>query len=290
MLSGDRAMMRVSKRRPCGVCGKPDWCGYSLDERLAVCMRVAEGAVKQTRNGGYLHVLRDDPDWQARLRVRTVPLDGDDPSKTDFGRMVADHAAATDMAELQNFADELGLLAESLVRLSIGWAAKYRSWSFPMRNAGMSVRGIRLRSWAGRKWAVMGSREGLFIPAGLDFGTLLLACEGPTDTAALLDLGFSAVGRPSCIGGVNLLAELVQRNGPPGVVIVADADAPGRRGAEAIASRLLPLCRSVRVIYPPDGITDARAWKQAGATHDEVKAVIDAAPVRALRAEQRMRT
>ncbi len=289
MLSVDCEMVRVSKRHPCPVCGKPDWCGFSPDERLAVCMRVSEGARKQTRNGGFLHVLRDDPEWRERPRARTLTVPTRDESPIDFGRPAADYAVAVDMGELQDFAEGLGLCAESLVRLGIGWAAEHRAWSFPMYDGGRRVRGIRLRCGAGRKWAVTGSGDGLFVPSGLDFAKPLLICEGPTDTAALLDLGFEAVGRPSCTGGTRLLAELVAHRKPPGVVIVADRDEPGGRGAEALAAALLPVCRSVGVICPPEGIKDARAWKQAGAAHQDVQAAIDAAPEQSLGVERRPR-
>ncbi len=39
---------------------------------------------------------------------------------------------------------------------------------------------------------------------------------------------------------------------------------------------------TVRVITPPDGINDARQWKRAGATQQEVLDIIDAANVRRL--------
>jgi DNA primase len=146
-----------------------------------------------------------------------------------------------------------------------------------------NVVGIRLRAPNGRKWSVRGGQEGLFIPADETVaGERLLICEGPTDTAALLDLGFSAVGRPSCTGGVTLLAELVKHHRPAEVVIVADADAPGQRGAESLAAVLLAYSAAVRVIAPPSGVKDARAWKQAVATAADVLARIDAATIRKL--------
>jgi hypothetical protein len=40
--------------------------------------------------------------------------------------------------------------------------------------------------------------------------------------------------------------------------------------------------RCLQIITPPIGVKDARAWKQAGATAAEVRAAIDAAPIRQL--------
>jgi len=48
-------MQRVKRHSPCPVCGKPDWCGVSGD--LVVCMRVADGAIREAANGGWVHVL-----------------------------------------------------------------------------------------------------------------------------------------------------------------------------------------------------------------------------------------
>ncbi|MCY2929852.1 MAG: hypothetical protein NTV86_10235 [Planctomycetota bacterium] len=139
------------------------------------------------------------------------------------------------------------------------------------------VLGIRLRFPDGRKLAVPGGREGLFIPQGLAYSGPLLVAEGPTDTAALLDLGYEAIGRPCCTGGVGHCIEIVRGHQPLAVVIVADADAPGQRGAEALATAILPYAASVRVIQPPEGVKDAREWKRVGGTQADVSAAIEAA-------------
>ena len=43
---------RVTKYRPCRVCRKPDWCGYSTDEQTTICMRISNGSKGTSRNGG----------------------------------------------------------------------------------------------------------------------------------------------------------------------------------------------------------------------------------------------
>ncbi len=43
---------RVTKYRPCRVCRKPDWCGYTTDEQTSICMRVSNGSKGTARNGG----------------------------------------------------------------------------------------------------------------------------------------------------------------------------------------------------------------------------------------------
>jgi hypothetical protein len=273
---------RVSRGKPCPVCERPDWCLVSTDGTAAICARVE--SPKRCGEAGWLHRLTDAPWRPARRIVRTVPLRHDDAGLPDFTALSRRCQLAVDPGRLHQFARSLGLSADSLSSLAIGWSADQRAWSFPMRNATGVVVGIRLRRPSGFKFAVTGSKEGLFLPAGaLDSaGGRLLVCEGPTDTAALLDLGFLAVvGRPSCTGGIKLLVEMARRR-PSEIVVVADGDEPGQRGADALASILAAYVPAVRVITPPTGIKDARAWKRAGATRQELEQLIVASAVRRL--------
>jgi phage/plasmid primase-like uncharacterized protein len=199
------------------------------------------------------------------------------PTRRDLHLLAQNYQTAVNPIRLDRFAHSMGLSAASLRRLGIGWAFESGAWAFPMCDAQGNVIGIRLRFQTGKKRAVTGGREGLFIPSDLTDGDMVLIAEGPTDTAALLDLGFSAVGRPSCNGGRKLLVQLVQERRPSSVVIVSDNDSPGQRGAMALASALRRHC-GVRVIRPPAGIKDARAWKRSGATAADIQAAIDATP------------
>jgi hypothetical protein len=253
-----------------------------------ICARTE--SPRRAGEGGWLHILRDDsPTWAPWRRtipaaVRTMP----GPDRLDFAKLAAEYCAAVQPQALARLAASLGLSVESLGRLGVGWASGHRAWTFPMIDAAGKVLGIRLRRPDGRKLSIKGGKEGLFIPGALDGGRLLIA-EGPTDAAALLDLGFSAVGRPSCMGGVRLLVELVQRLAVPEVVIMADGDTPGQCGADSLAAVLLAYCPAVRIITPPGGIKDARAWKRAGATAADLQAAIDAAPVRWLAVKATLR-
>ncbi len=121
-----------------------------------------------------------------------------------------------------------------------------------MRDEMGSVIGIRLRRSDGFKWAIRGSRNGLFIPAGAYFHHhTLCICEGPTDTAAALTLGLQVIGRPFCRGGTQMLVSFCRQLQAP-VAIVSDADGPGIAGAEALADELVGVTK-VRVIRPLKG-------------------------------------
>ena len=47
--------VRVSKKHPCPVCEKGDWCGVTADGVFACCMRVKTD--RPVKNGGWLHRL-----------------------------------------------------------------------------------------------------------------------------------------------------------------------------------------------------------------------------------------
>ena len=143
-----------------------------------------------------------------------------------------------------------------------------------MSEADGRVCGIRLRTHGGFKYSVAGSRQGLFIPRDLGTGKVLMLAEGPTDTAALLDLGFQAAGRPSCNTGFTQARDLILRFEALGVVVVADDDEAGLGGANRLAVSLRPYCDDVRTITPPHGLKDVRAWKKSGASRVDIVAAI----------------
>jgi len=270
----EEQLHRVTKRKPCPICGKPDWCGMSSNSAVCVCMRISDGARRKSQNGGYVHRLTDAP---CSITHRRITCNFQENKSADFSAIADQYRHTVCPEKLRELADGLGLSADALLRLRIGWDAGSCAWSFPMTDAARRVIGIRLRALSGRKFALTGSREGLFVPDGLTYSGLLLICEGASDCAAILDLDFEAIGRPSCTGGVVLCVELVRNHYPLAVVIVSDVDTPGQRGAKSLASALLPYAESVRVIRPPDGIKDGRAWKIGGATRADIQAVIDAA-------------
>ncbi|SIN69749.1 Uncharacterized domain associated with phage/plasmid primase [Singulisphaera sp. GP187] len=273
---------RVGRDRPCLVCGRVDWCLRASDDGASICARVAAGATRQVTAAGWLHHHRQIEAWP-RSAWLSVKVSLAKP-RSDLESLASEFREAVDPGHLAGVASRLGLSASSLKRLGIGWCKQSSAWAFPMTDVTGSVRGIRLRTWKGKKFAIRGGREGLFIPSGLESDGTLLIAEGPTDTAALLDLGFSAIGRPSCHGGSDLLVDLVRRYRPDEVVIVSDNDKPGpdgsrpgQDGALALAMRLVSYVARLRLITPPYQVKDARAWLRSNATHESVLQVIDVA-------------
>ena len=61
---------RVSKKRPCRICGKPTYCGFSRDEGTSICMRISAGSRGLSRNGGNIHVHPEIPFITIRPRIQ----------------------------------------------------------------------------------------------------------------------------------------------------------------------------------------------------------------------------
>ena len=277
MIATETTWVRVTKRRPCPICERPDWCGVSDDGVVAHCMRVE--SPKPTRAGGWIHRLAD-PAPTSRPRRARRPAERPEIA---WVALMSRYTAETLPGDVRRLAGLLGVSTASLKRLGVAWAAEHHAWAIPMQDAGERVIGIRLRPERGKKWAVRGSHNGLFVPDGgipEQVETILVA-EGPTDVAALLDLGFCAIGRASCSGQVDMLVDVLYRRN---VVIVADRDEakkrpdgsefyPGQEGAERLAEALFGKARTVKVIKPLQG-KDAREWKLAGATGDIISTVI----------------
>jgi hypothetical protein len=152
--------------------------------------------------------------------------------------------------------------------MDCAWAEPYQAWAWPMRNGAGDIAGIRLRNDEGRKWAVRGSKQGLFCSSypAAEKGFIT---EGPTDCAAAISLGFYAVGRPSCLGGTEHLQSMFKRKGVRRAVILADNDLPGIQGADRLAGEIgLP---TALLLLPAK---DVRDFVRLGGTRQMVEAIL----------------
>ena len=268
---------RVSKANPCPVCKKPDWCRVFGDGWVE-CMRVQSD--RPAKSGGFMHRpgesganhshLRPPPKWQ--------------PPTINATKLMREWLAATPATALEDFAATLGVSTPSLVAVGAAWAAPHSAWAFPMCDGYGNVVGIRLRNERG-KFAVRGSRQGIFLctcgltapddtaqPAGIgrlsaaatangSQSRTLFVCEGPTDTAAAVELGFFAVGRPNCCCGGPEIKVFARRRGCNRVVVISDNDKPGLDGARKVGGQLL---LPFAVYVPP--AKDLREFVRLGGT------------------------
>jgi hypothetical protein len=230
-----------------------------------LCQRIASD--HPSPKSGWYHF------YEQNMKVSDfAPKAKEAPKGFDVFGMMKEFHRWTNNFQIQMFADALGVLPQSLVALGCAWSKLHNAWAFPMSGGHGELIGIRLRNNEGFKWAVSGSRQGLFAPNGsVPPQPIAFLPEGPTDTAALLSLGFYAIGRPTCNSGNDLLKIALKQLGIFKVVIVADNDAlvvnrnrewrPGVIGAEKLAQELgLRHC----IWIPPT--KDARSFLQKGGT------------------------
>lgn len=241
---------RVSNSQPCPACKKPDWCRVFADGWVE-CMRVQSD--RPAKSGGWMH----RPDGEPRRYVPSPPRT--QPSTINSTKLMRDWLAATSPAELHEFATSLGVSTASLTALGAAWASSHAAWAFPMWDGHGNVVGIRLRNERG-KFAVRGSRQGIFL-ASVPAQRTLFVCEGPTDTAAAVDLGLFAVGRPNCCCGGLEIRVYARRLDVSRVVVLSDNDKPGLDGARKVGGELkLPFA-----IYVPPA-KDVREFVRLGGT------------------------
>ena len=244
---------RVSKLSPCPVCKKPDWCRVFADGWVE-CMRVQSD--RPAKSGGWMH-------WQGQLPIAAsppLPLHCKSQAPTiNATKLMREWQAATTPAALINYGAGLGLSAGALTYVGAAWAEPHQAWAFPMCDGHGNIVGIRLRNEHG-KFAVRGSKQGIFIGKSAWYPTLYV-CEGPTDTTAALELGLFAVGRPNCCCGGPEIRIYARRHQCQRVVMISDNDKPGLDGARKVGAEIkLPFA----VYVPP--AKDLREFVRIGGT------------------------
>ncbi len=255
--------VRVTKATPCPVCGHDSWCSIDATDGTVLCMHAKSD--RPAPGGGWVH--RDVVD-----QPPPPPPKREKPAH-DWAKLAEAYHANLRADELQQFARSLGVDPLALHELGIGRNGV--DWTFPMFAADGSVCGIRRRTPSGEKLAMKDASLGLIRRRHRDEGPLLVQ-EGESDTAAMLTLGFDAVGLPGCGSCHDIVAVYaIGRD----VVVMLDGDDAGTKATARLVPKLLHAAKTVRVVRPPEGIKDARAWLQAGATRAAVEAAIAAAPL-----------
>ncbi len=256
---------RVCRGRRCPVCEHDSWCIVDASRGLAICPRT-EGK-RRIGDAGWMHSIGGElPVSRAsfsRPPDEILPLENAMAMQERFTANPDDKVAM--------LAFELGVSMTSLERLGVGWNGL---WTFPMRNHREQICGFRTRTPDGRKLAIKGSRAGMFIPSGRRRGLdeEVWIVEGPSDVAAMLDIGLNAIGRPSCRG---LEQEIKRWTTGMNVIVVADADEVGVAGAGSLIQTLRGSVRQVEMVLPPRGMKDAREALNHGISSDEWRELIN---------------
>lgn len=254
----------ATRAKPCPVCEKP------TSNREGYCVidwvrgRVWCGHARDSFQGRFFNL--SESEWSAPPKeVKTVR---DDP-EVNWEAEQLDLAAAMTPQLRRKHAKLIGVSESALIRLRAGFHES-GAVSFPMRWADGKVGGIRLRCEDGFKFAIRGSKNLLFVPDNFNRFDHAVICEGPTDTAAGIDIGLNIVGRASALTCREELFKVCQN--AKSVVIVRDADEVGLRGAEQVATDLYKKHIPVKIIRPL-GHKDLRSWKAGGLTTELFKSV-----------------
>lgn len=264
----------VSKSKPCPVCGKPDVCAVSNDGTSVACFRVDAGCKRHadgkpvtfTDGMGWVHALDAgkvrDTSFARAEKLRPIERNAE---IVDWEGVTKRYMGFLSGERLEKLAASLGLKWETLAMLWVGWSAEHNAYTWPMVNGSGKFVGIRLRGTDGRKWAITGSKNGLFHLPLRSEGPVVI-CEGPTDAGAVFEMGFHAIGRASCNSGLDAIRWALRPMRDRLVLIVADNDGPGLAGAHRLADELCAE-RSVKVITP-GWSKDVREWAKEGWKRD----------------------
>jgi hypothetical protein len=265
----------VTATDPCPICRGDHKCSIGKDG-LILCGR-SDGDVPGFK---CLGPARRDPRFSLYRAeghdpsARGVSAEDDTPNalSVDWDSQAVKYQEQLTQQLHQELADRLGVpdLSERIFRgFRVGWDLDSRSWTVPERNGDGRVVGINRRFRGGEKRMIAGSQRGLYYAPDWESGNGPIFCpEGFSDTAVLTAMGLSAVGRPSNTGGVEYLAELLERLPAARVVIVLgehdpkpDGQWPGKDGAISTAEGLARrLDRPVLYAFPPGNDKDVRSW------------------------------
>jgi len=109
----------------------------------------------------------------------------------------------------------------------------------------------------------------LLLPSSLP----ILVVEGASDVAAAMDLGFTAIGRPSAEGGLSFLQKLL--HGRDTIIVGENDSGAGAKGMESTFVALKPGNKTCVKVLPPEGIKDFRQWKTSGLTQEEFLSYVE---------------
>jgi len=269
-------MKRTNYNHLCPICNHPDGCLYAWDGGAAICSRIKEGSVKTVGDGpfsgGYLHILKEG--------FKPKPMRKKRPISINWNILNQCYIKTWSKCHFKPFA----VSDSALEQIETGWDGE--AYTFSLRNSDDEITGIQRRFPSGKKRMVKGSLNGIFIPR-LDWDKLsnkwcLFICEGVSDTATALDMGLPAIGRHNCGTGKDHIIKFCAKKKPQRIVIVADNDEAGVKGAKLLGREIccsyklftMPM-PELKVIVPPAGVKDLRAWRADGLDTAELACIVD---------------
>ena len=258
------AAQRLTRQRPCPVCGGYDqagrgqgvrcWGFVSEDGRYAHCTRAEQAGRLELTDGSetYAHWLIGDCGCGVEHEPR--PVNGAGSAPRPRRRVVATY----------DYPDEVG----DLLMQEVKYEPKDFSQRRPDGRGGWiwNLKGVRLVPYRLPELIAADPGERVYIP------------EGPKDVDRLVGGGLVATTNP--MGAKKWRPEYDEPFRDRHVVILADNDEDGRTHAQLVARSLFGLAVSIKVLEFPDlpEHGDVSDWLDAGGTPEELVALAEAAP------------
>lgn len=276
----------------CGVCGRDSYCEALPDLTRFKCKRPEFKHLpdhnyvpvpKKSVYEGQVYVLRDLSTVDNYKPKPIIYVPKQEEEEQDFSELAK---IAFMRADRKRYALSLGVSEESCSLLRVGLTSYYRkdiqcyadAWTIPMRNADKKIIGIRLEYCSDRiKRGVKGSRNGLIMfPYMKPCQEPLFVPEGASDVLAGHSMGLRELaGKPGRLAGLKYLIEYGKKCYRP-LIIISDRDVDGLEGAKYTANGVGNIFKYVKIVMPPPGYKDLRAWYNSGkASLDKLMCIVN---------------
>ena len=184
---------RCSSGTPCKICGATRWCGYT-DQGRVCCMAEAKGRTEDMDTTGFRRLRVDGNGgvhyWPADQSIHVTSNQKPRIKKVTATTINWERIHLKFQSSLPPHLDwlcaELDIDKLTVSEMQVGWSDGHFAYTFPMRDNNRKIVGFRLRKRDGGKYAIRGSREGLFLPSLVKGPEqMIVIAEGPSDTMHL---------------------------------------------------------------------------------------------------------
>jgi len=261
-------MIRCDHKHPCKICGSTKWCLFSDDGLYCSCKKISEGAVTNLGQLGFLHKLKEREDLtgyttQPKPQVNWKQL------QRDYSLQLSTYRKYPTLAGIDN--------PNTYQEFFMGWNGK--GWTFPVWGEHLQIAGMQVRFPDGVKCSVTGTQIGVFVPKTImAHDGIIGVAEGLSDAMAACELGIKTVGKWNCSTPHETLLTLIVGKFKPtkGILIFADNDGPGKKGAVELRGMLKTYLPNLptKTIVPPLGVKDLREYKRLGLTASGLRDII----------------
>lgn len=235
---------------PCPKCGGTDRFVYKIDSEKCWCRGCHEKAMDVID----FHAWMKETDNKNFIKSATKA-----PTKKDDKQQKA-KAIEKNIVAYYPYVDEKGNVLSYCVRFEeIGKEKTFRQWQKKGDNWIQNIKGVR--------------RVLYNLPEVIKSQNIIIA-EGEKDCDNLVKLGFTATTNPSGVN--NWKPEFSQFLIGKNVVILPDNDEQGQRHTDRLASDLMNLAASIKVVNLPglDHKGDVTDWLSKGGEKEKLKALI----------------